>query len=138
MKTQIYTLIHGNPSTPGTNSHDRAAIAAKVIEENPREMTIEMYGHTMTLYAHYSTSGKSVTYSGHVTHEDIIGEVAHNNNWQYGQQTIEAMRQGLADVTLQIHGDMTADIQIYHRRNERCQWKHSKTLRVEERTILIR
>lgn len=137
MKTQIFTLIHGNPSTPGTNSHDRAAIAAKVIKENPKEMTIEIYGQIMTLTANWSTSGKSVTYSGTVTHEDIIGEVAHNNNWQYGQQTIEAMRQGLADVTLQIHGDMTADLQIFHRRNDRCNWKLSKSLRVEERTITI-
>lgn len=137
MKTQINTLIHGNPSTPGTNSHDRAAIAAKVIEENPKEMTVAVCGHTIILYANYSTSGKSVTYAGPVTNEDIISEIAHNNNWQFVQQTVKAMGQGLAKATLLIYGDMTAEIQIHHRHNDRCIWKLSKTLRVEERTITI-
>ena len=137
MKTQIFTLIHGNPSTPGTNSHDRAAIAAKVIEENPKEMTVAICGHTITLYANYSTSGKSVTYVGPVTNEAIISEIAHNNNWQFVQQTIKAMGQGLAKATLLIYGDMTAEIQIHHRHNDRCNWKLSKSLRVEERTITI-
>lgn len=137
MKTQINTLVHGHLSTTGTNSHDRAAIAAKVIEENPRELNVELSGHKLTLYAHYSLSGKSVTYIGNVTQEEVIIEVSEKNHWPFAQNTIEAMRQGLAYVNLQIQGNMMADLQIYHRRNDRCLWKHSMTLRVEESTITI-
>ncbi len=138
MKTQINTLVHGNSATTGTNRKLRQAIAERVIAENQDNMTVDIYGNTITLSAHWSASGKSVNYSGIITAENIIAEVCRYNNWPYAQQTINALHDGTTEVTLTIMGDMTAQLDIHHRRNERCTWKISKTLRVNESAIMIK
>lgn len=69
MKTQINTLVSGSThlgatGVAGTNSAIRQSIASKVISENKDSLTVIIRGYQIDLTAHWSVSGKTVTYSG--------------------------------------------------------------------------
>ena len=84
MKTQISTLLNGSKvqiindeidysqypqSTShaghtGTNRAEVNRIYSKVKEENPEQLTIELFDHVIELKANWSRSGKSCTYTG--------------------------------------------------------------------------
>lgn len=64
MKTQIANLVNGNQLQVGTNHAERAAVADKVLSENPSTMTICIRGQVIDLTRSQSLSGKSVCYVG--------------------------------------------------------------------------
>lgn len=69
MKNQIKTLVSGSThlgatGVAGTNSAIRQSIASKVISENKDSMTVIIRGYKIDLIAHWSVSGKTVTYTG--------------------------------------------------------------------------
>lgn len=137
MKTQINTLVHGSNNVAGTNSAIRKEIADKIIAENHDGMKVSLFDELVFLKANWSNSGKSVDYFGHVCLRNTIRRICDINGWDYAEQTIHDMQMRLATASLHINGDMTCELLIYHRRNERCSWKLSKTLRVNECDIII-
>jgi hypothetical protein len=83
MKTQIRNLRSGkkvqmmntgvNYSNLGVGSKEREVffVWEKIKEENPNKMKIKILGLDLILKAHWSLSGKSVSYYGEIFKEDL-------------------------------------------------------------------
>lgn len=134
MKTQISQLINGSKdvrrelsskkyeAAPKATSHIgfagsscvfRNATAEAVISENPTELNVIADGIKLTLYAHRSTTGKSIHYSCDLNESDALHLLGFHNN------PITTYESSFAMI---IHNDMTVELQIWARKSPASQW----------------
>ena len=148
MKTQIKDLISGRKDViidetnakyenaakatshngfAGTKTEEREEIARRVIEENPDGLNIEIKGVPLSLKRISSLSGKTVWFEGDLTKEEykrIVG-------YDYPSTTSQW------SATLMINGDMTVEVQLSKRKNDRCMWKYSCNHKIGEEFVTI-
>lgn len=143
MKTQIANLINGSKNVvrtksakyadaklasshngfAGTSSEERMEIAEKVFAENGDTMHIVFDGADLQLSRHTSTSGKSVTYTSEISEELAAKYVNTDGNCRHYSLTIEP--------------DCTVRITKMVRKNERCSYKLSQYIYVDEALVSI-
>lgn len=117
MKTQISTLQNGciEGSACGSNSEERAAIAAKVFDENPESITVTCNGLTLTLKKGTSTTGKSSWFSCDITEAEL--NVLEGVRPECRRYTFES------SFTLMIMGDCRVLVQKMTRKSVSASWK---------------
>lgn len=148
MKTQISNLINGSknvirfenhskyqsasPATShvgyaGTNSRERNEIAERVYNENGDNLHIIVRGIELNMPIHKSVSGKTWSWGTELSSEQykaICGEP-----WGIGKD--------LNSYTFTISDDCTVHASVYHRKNERQEWKHGYTYDIDEAFVTI-
>lgn len=144
MKTQINNLINGEKRTirnlndekyiaakqatshngfAGTNREERAAVAAKVAEENNEKMMVSILNQTLTLTRHFSTSGKTWWWSAEIN-EDLAANFVNTDG-------------NIKSYTLTVNSDCTVDISKSVKRTESSQWRHSLLQPIDEAFVTI-
>lgn len=148
MKTQIKDLISGRKDVmidgtnakyenadkatshngfAGTKREEREEIARRVMEENPDGLNVEIKGVSLSLKRISSLSGKTVWFEGDLTDEEYKRIVGYDYPSTTSQWTS----------TLLINGDMTVEIQLAKRKNDRSVWKYSCTHKIGEEFVTI-
>lgn len=148
MKTQISNLINGMQNVrrdmlnekyvgasratshdgfAGTNRKVREAIAARVIEENPDKLNLEMFGKGFELVASHSRSGNLNAYECGISHEDFL-LVKGSMSVPYTHECC---------FTLCVNADMTVCVHKFTRRTEFGEWKHRGVDYIDESFVKI-
>lgn len=111
----------------GTNSKIRQEIAEKVLSEHPDGMDIEMCSKRFHLDRSSSLSGKTVWFSTEIDSGDFL--------LLSGYKVVPFSNE--RSFTLLLNSDMTIEIQMSSRPNNRCQWKYRGCARIGEEFVTI-
>ena len=126
MKTQINTLVTGTTGLVGTNSAIREEISSKVLAENGDTLRVVVKSVELELQRSCSCSGKSWRWSTELTAEQF--KVIAPNALGCGK---------INRYTFTIDGKCRATAQVWHRSNERKQWRFGYMHTIQEANILI-
>lgn len=118
MKTQISTLVNGcidGQQKTGSSEKLRAEISQRVLGENGDTLNIDINGVALVLHIHWSTTGKTFSYSCDIdegTLNGIEGCRADVRRFQYE-----------SSFTLTIDMSMRVSVSKWARKNPNSQWK---------------
>lgn len=130
MKTQIKELHRGSADIIGTPHALREEVARKVNGENPLTMEVKVSGHKLHLTCNYSQSGKNFDYSSDQLSTEQVKKIIPDD-------TRAINHPELVWAYFHVNGDMTCEYVILRRRTERCVWRYSSTIPVEEKEVEI-
>lgn len=128
MKTQINHLISGTTGIVGTSTAIRQEVGKKVLEENGDILRITIKGVELEMHRSCSCSGKSWWWTAELTTEQYA-IITDNNTLGISTQ--------LNSYSLVISQDLHATVYVYHRANERQQWRSGWSQLIQESNITI-
>lgn len=152
MKTQIHNLINGNKNVirlesntkydtakkatshvgyAGTNSDERAAVVAKVFEENGEEMKVNIRNVELTLHRGSSTTGKTQWYSCELT-SDEYQVITAGKTYEWPAE----MKFKSFDIRL--NADCTITATRYGKKSEGAEWKAREWMDIGEEFFNIK
>lgn len=152
MKTQIYNLINGSKNVvrmesclkyttakkatshngyAGTNSDERAAVAAKVFAENGDEMKVTIRNVDLTLRRGSSTTGKTSWYSCELDSDEFqIITSGHTYEWPADMK--------FKSFDIRINHDCTITATRYGKSSDNAQWKAREWVDIDEAFCTIK
>ena len=128
MKTQINHLISGTTGIVGTSTAIRQEVGKKVLEENGDILRITIKGVELEMHRSCSCSGKSWWWTAELTTEQYA-IITDNNTLGISTQ--------LNSYSLVISQDLHATAYVYHRANERQQWRSGWSHSIKQSNITI-
>lgn len=128
MKTQINHLISGTTGIVGTSTAIRQEVGKKVLEENGDILRIMIKGVELEMHRSCSCSGKSWWWTVELAAEQYA-IITDNNTLGISTQ--------FNSYSLVISQDLHATAYVYHRANERQQWRSGWSQLIQESNITI-